>query len=49
MIQYGFNPEASVTALRKLESKFGNQSGLFSSHPAPGARALRLESQIANR
>lgn len=49
MTQYGFNPRASVTALRKLEVKFGNQSNLFSSHPAPGVRAERLDSQIANR
>lgn len=47
MKQYGIDPNASVTALRKLESKFGNQSNLFSSHPAPGVRASRLENHIS--
>ena len=49
MKKHGYNPNASVTALRKLESKFGNQSSLFSSHPAPGDRATRLDRQISNR
>lgn len=49
MRQHGYNAHASVTALRKLESQFGNESSLFSSHPAPGDRATRLERQIAIR
>ncbi len=36
----------AVTALRKLESKYGNNSTIFSSHPAPGARAARLEQKL---
>ncbi len=39
----------AVTALRKLEKLHGNERSMFSSHPAPGDRAKRLESKIASR
>jgi putative metalloprotease len=42
----GYDPKAAVSALRKLEQLFGNQSSACSSHPAPGARAKALEKQV---
>ncbi|NMG70703.1 peptidase [Azoarcus communis] len=39
----------AVTALRKLEKLHGNQRSMFSSHPAPGDRAKRLEARIASK
>lgn len=41
-----YDPKAAVSALRKLEKKFGNKSSLFSSHPAPGDRANALEKAL---
>ncbi|NVN91509.1 MAG: M48 family metallopeptidase [Desulfuromonadales bacterium] len=41
-----YDPKAAVTALRKLESMYGNDKSMFSSHPAPGDRATDLEKQI---
>ncbi len=38
-----YDPKAAVSALRKLENMFGNESSVFSSHPAPGVRADALE------
>jgi putative metalloprotease len=32
-----------VSALRKLEKLYGNDSSVFSSHPVPGERADALE------
>ncbi|AZM97472.1 M48 family metalloprotease [Vreelandella venusta] len=46
MQQYNLNAEASLTALRKLEAAYGNNSSFFSSHPAPGERAERLEATL---
>lgn len=38
-----YDPGAAVSALRKLEKMFGNDSSVFASHPAPGDRADALE------
>jgi len=38
-----YDPKAAVSALRKLEKMYGNESSVFSSHPAPGNRAAALE------
>ena len=43
------NATAAVTALRKLETESGNNRSVFSSHPAPGDRAARLEKMISAR
>ena len=43
----GLNTSGAVTALRKLESMHGNERSVFSSHPAPGDRAKRMETRIA--
>jgi putative metalloprotease len=37
------DPKAAVSALRKLEKLYGNDSSVFSSHPASGDRADALE------
>jgi len=42
----GYDPRAAVSALRKLEKMYGNESSVFSSHPAPGDRADVLEKTI---
>ena len=47
LTQHKLNARGSVTALRKLETLYGNERSMFSSHPAPGERAQRMESQIA--
>jgi putative metalloprotease len=41
-----YDPKAAVSALRKLEKMFGNDSSAFSSHPAPGDRADTLETSL---
>lgn len=41
-----YDPKACVSALRKLEKLFGNESSVFASHPAPGNRANGLEKVI---
>ncbi|RAU16493.1 peptidase [Nitrincola tibetensis] len=46
MQRHGMNADASVTALRKLEAKYGNSRSLFSSHPAAGDRADRLSNSL---
>lgn len=46
MKKNGYDTKAAISALRKLEQMFGNQSSAFSSHPAPGARAEALEKLI---
>ncbi len=46
MRRHDLNTEASVSALRKLEAKYGNSRSVFSSHPAAGDRADRLEAQL---
>lgn len=46
MQRYDIDASAAVTALRKLEAKYGNNSSFFSSHPAPGERAERLEARL---
>jgi putative metalloprotease len=38
-----YEPKAAVSALRKLEKMYGNDSSVFSSHPAPEDRADALE------
>lgn len=43
----GLSTAGSVTALRKLEAMHGNSRSMFSSHPAPGERAKRMEQRIA--
>jgi putative metalloprotease len=42
----GYDQKAAVSALRKLEVMFGNEKSVFSSHPAPGARAATLEKSL---
>jgi len=34
-----YDPKAAVSALKKLQSMFGNEKSIMSSHPAPGDRA----------
>lgn len=46
MQRHDMDASAAVTALRTLESKYGNSSSFFSSHPAPGDRAERLEAAL---
>jgi putative metalloprotease len=41
-----YDTKAAVTALRKLEKMYGNDSSVFSSHPAPGDRADALEKEL---
>lgn len=41
-----YDQKAAVSALRKLEKMYGNDSSVFSSHPAPGDRADALEKAI---
>jgi metalloprotease len=41
-----YDPKAAVSALRKLENLFGNESSVFASHPAPGDRANALEKAL---
>jgi len=36
-------PGAAISALRRLQAMFGNESDIFASHPAPGDRAAALE------
>lgn len=44
----GRNPEAGVSALKKLES-LGGEHSFLSTHPAPGKRAKRLEQKIKSK
>ncbi|MBZ5487318.1 M48 family metalloprotease [Halomonas aquamarina] len=44
--EHDMDAETSITALRKLEAKYGNDSSFFSSHPAAGDRANRLQSTL---
>lgn len=46
-IKHKRKPQGAVTALEKLAQMFGNDSSMFSSHPAPGDRAKRLKEQLA--
>ena len=41
-----YDTRAAVSALRKLEKLFGNDSSFFASHPAPGKRADALAQEI---
>jgi metalloprotease len=41
-----YDPKAAVSALRKLENLFGNESSVFASHPALGDRANALEKAL---
>lgn len=41
-----YDPRAAVSALRKLEKMYGNDSSAFSSHPASGDRADALEKAL---
>lgn len=41
-----YDPKAAVSALRKLEKLYGNESSVFSSHPASGDRADALEKAL---
>lgn len=41
-----YDTKAAVSALRKLEKMYGNESSVFSSHPAPGDRADALEKAL---
>ncbi len=41
-----YDQRATVSALRKLEKMYGNESSVFSSHPAPGDRADAMEKAI---
>ena len=43
MKRNNINPGAAISALRRLEAMFGNESDIFTSHPAPGDRAAALE------
>ncbi len=44
----GYDPKHAVSALRKLAT-LGNDHSFLASHPAPGKRADRLESQLEGR
>ncbi|ASR43780.1 hypothetical protein BEN78_10750 [Xanthomonas citri pv. mangiferaeindicae] len=41
----GFNPQAAVTALQKLDDG-GPKAGMLSSHPDPARRAQRIQAQL---
>jgi putative metalloprotease len=41
-----YDPQAAVSALRKLEKMYGNTNGMLASHPAPGKRADALEKML---
>ena len=41
-----YNLQAAVSALRKLQSEGGGEHSMFSSHPAPGARADKIAALI---
>lgn len=43
-----YNTQAAVTALRKLEKLSAGGGGLLASHPAPGARAERIQKALSN-
>lgn len=42
-----YNTQAAITALRKLETLSAGGGGLLASHPAPGARAERIEKELS--
>ncbi|OGQ94219.1 MAG: peptidase M48 [Deltaproteobacteria bacterium RIFOXYD12_FULL_57_12] len=44
----GYEPAAAIAALRKLAT-LGDKHSFLASHPAPGKRAARLESQLAGK
>lgn len=46
MKRHSYNPKAAVSALRKLQEIGGNDHSLFSSHPASGDRADKIEAKI---
>ncbi|WP_005036014.1 M48 family metalloprotease [Holophaga foetida] len=46
MTANSYDPKAAVSALRKLQTMFGNDKSVFSSHPAPGERAKALEKAL---
>ncbi|MGY4879174.1 M48 family metalloprotease [Vreelandella aquamarina] len=46
MQRSGLDARASISALRTLEATYGNSSSMFSSHPAPGDRADRMEEAL---
>ena len=46
MVKSAYDPAAAVSALRKIERKYGNHRSLFSSHPASGDRAKRIAAQV---
>ena len=41
-----YNTQAAVTALRKLQDLGGGQESMFSSHPAPGERATKVQALL---
>ena len=46
MQRSNMDASASISALRTLEANYGNSSSMFSSHPAPGDRADRMEEAL---
>ncbi|MBA3016249.1 MAG: M48 family metallopeptidase [Proteobacteria bacterium] len=48
LAQTGHQPAAAISALRKLAT-LGNNHSFLSSHPAPGARADRLQAQLTQQ
>lgn len=41
-----YNTQAAVAALHKLQGEGGGAHSMFSSHPAPGARADKIAAQL---
>jgi len=46
MKRNGYDPKSAVSAMRKIEARYGNQRSVFASHPASGDRANRMEKQL---
>ncbi len=46
MKRYGYDPKSAVTAMRKIEARYGNHRSVIASHPASGDRADRMEKQL---
>ncbi|MDD0811299.1 M48 family metallopeptidase [Curvibacter sp. RS43] len=46
MQKHNYNLTAAASALRKLQDWGGGENSMFSSHPAPGDRASKVETQL---
>lgn len=46
MKRNGYDPKSAVSAMRKIETRYGNNRSVLASHPASGDRADRMEKQL---